>query len=47
MNWYVETPDGKLEPVYNRATAEKLARDYDTRYLDGWSQRFYTPEGRD
>jgi hypothetical protein len=42
--WYVETPEGDMEQVQNRATAEYLAKQYDTRYMDGWSQRSFTPE---
>jgi hypothetical protein len=39
--WFVEKNNGDLEQVHNRATAEQLAKEYDTRYMDGWSQQYY------
>jgi len=42
--WFVETPQGLYEQVHNRATAEFLAREYSTRYMDGVTSRFYSPE---
>ncbi len=41
--WFVETPQGDYEKVHNQATAEYLAKQYDTRYMDGWSQQMFTP----
>jgi hypothetical protein len=43
--WYVETPNGGLEQVANRATAQYLAKQYSTRYLDKYTDRFYTVGG--
>jgi hypothetical protein len=45
--WFVETPQGLYEQVHNRATAEYLAREYSTRYMDGVTNSFFTPIGDD
>jgi hypothetical protein len=45
--WYVENHQGDLEKVTNRATAEYLARQYGTRYIEAWGERPFTPEVND
>jgi hypothetical protein len=39
--WYVRNRDGALELVHNRATAEQLAKEYGTEYMDGYARRVF------
>lgn len=41
--WLVKDRDGQLIPVHNRATAEQLAIEYGTQYVDAYSGRSFTP----
>lgn len=39
--WYVKNKQGVLELVHNRATAELLAKEYGTEYVDGYARRVF------